>query len=324
MSKREIFGGSGRPEADNPEAITTAETALPRAADLSPQHDTMPRRPHLVSIAITAMALAGLITGVRDVGQAPAATHNAMGRGVTIALVHGLGSRPEHWFLTARHLARDHRVVLISLPGHGSSEMLEPFSLERAVESLDAALAGEGPVVLVGHSIGGLVATAEALAHPERVRALVLVETALRPQVGPDERAAILGALDSDYRGLLRAVYTSFGRDSAQGIELYDEAAALDSTAIKPWIRLAISADLSVPVEQLKMPVLAVLAERSWPIGEAWRATADTLGYSRIPVLQPLRIEGCGHFVMLDRPVDLAEAIARFAAHPDGEPIARR
>ena len=52
--------------------------------------------------------------------------------------------------------------------------MPEPFSLDQAAAALDAALASRGPepVVLVGHSLGGLVCAAEAIQHPQRVRAL--------------------------------------------------------------------------------------------------------------------------------------------------------
>jgi pimeloyl-ACP methyl ester carboxylesterase len=105
---------------------------------------------------------------------------------------------------------------------------------------------------------------------------------------------------------------------------LYGEVASLDSSMVKPWIRLATSADLSAAAAALQPPTLAVLAERSWPKGEPWSETARALGYDRIPRLEPLRIEGCGHFVMLDRPVELADAIARFAATPDRAPIAAR
>ena len=102
------------------------------------------------------------------------------------------------------------------------------------------------------------------------MRGLVLVETALAPQVTTEERAGMLAALDADYQGLLRAAYESFGRDSTQGIELYHEVAGLDSTSIKPWIRLALSADLSHEARALRVPVLAALAERSWEPGESW------------------------------------------------------
>jgi pimeloyl-ACP methyl ester carboxylesterase len=271
-------------------------------------------------------ALALALCGLRGLDAPAPPFHDAFGRGSTVVLLHGLGSSAGHWLPTARRLARRHRVVLVDLPGHGESAMPAPFSLDRAVEALDQALASESrvPVVLVAHSIGGLVATAEALEHPRRIRGLVLVETALRPQFEGAERDAMLSALDHDYQALLRSAYAAFGRDSAQGAALYAEVAALDSTSIKPWIRLALTADLSERVARLEPPVLVVLAARSWPVGEPWRQTARELGYTRLPRIQAARLDRCGHFIMLDRPAELAEAIERFIAHPDGEPVAAR
>src|SRR5258706_198106 len=132
-----------------------------------------PRR-HLLHVGITLAVVLTILASARGVGPAQPPFHAAFGHGPTIALVHGLGSRPEHWLKTARLLARDHRVVLIELPGHGDSPMADPLSLDRAADVLDAALAADSreSVVLVGHSIGGLVCAAEALRHPARVRAL--------------------------------------------------------------------------------------------------------------------------------------------------------
>ncbi len=276
-------------------------------------------------LLVLLVALAGLLARRGSDGRpAPVAT-TVMGKGPTIVLVHGLGGRAGHWLPCARLLARDHRVVLVDLPGHGASAMPEPFSLERAAQALDLALADEpGPVVLVGHSVGGLVAAQEALDHPGRVRALVLVETALRPQLEGAERDTMLKALDTDYQQVLRTAYESFGRDSAQGHMLYEEVAALEPAYVKPWIRLALSLNISVRMSHLRAPLLAVFAERSWGKDEAWADASRALGYDRVPRVEPVRIEGCGHFVMLDQPARLASLIARFSAGPDTVPVATR
>jgi pimeloyl-ACP methyl ester carboxylesterase len=279
-------------------------------------------RVRLVLLASIVLAL----FAARNLAPPRPSASGAFGRGPTIVLVHGLGSRADHWLPVARLLARRHRVRLVDLPGHGQSEMPAPFSLARATEALNAALALEenNPVVLVGHSLGGLVATAATLQHPEQVRALVLVETALKPQLEGADRDAALQALDHDYQGLLREAYGAFGRDSIQGAALYADVARMDPAVIKPWIRLALNTDLSQDVARLDVPLLVVLAPRSWPHGEAWPITAKALGYERIPQLRTMRIDGCGHFVMLDCPAELAEAIERFADAPQGMQFAAR
>src|SRR5262245_51910460 len=112
---------------------------------------------HAVRVFILA-AIAALIFGAHALAPPPPSASGAFGRGPTIVLVHGLGSDAEHWLPTARLLAHKNRVVLVDLPGHGMTAMPAPFSLEQAVASLDAAIAREGstPVILVGHSLGGL------------------------------------------------------------------------------------------------------------------------------------------------------------------------
>ena len=272
-------------------------------------------------------AMLAVIAAMRSVSPPAPSASAAFGRGPTVVLVHGLGSRDEHWLPAARLLARDHRVVMVDLPGHGASPMPDPFSLDRAAVALDLALeheCGSTPCILVGHSIGGLVATAVALEHPERLRGLVLVETALRSQLEGEARDTVLAALDEDYQGLLRTVYVAFGRDSAQGRALYQDVAAMDPAIIKPWVRVALTTDLSESVARLQVPVLAILAERSWPEGEPWDTAAEALGYSLIPHVRGERVAGCGHFVMLDRPATVAQLIAGFAADPTGSLTAMR
>src|SRR5262245_8636698 len=242
-----------------------------------------------------------------------------MGHGPTIGLVHGLGSDANDWLPVARDLARDHRVVLVELPGHGLAPMSTPFALEQAALALDRAMDEQArePAVLVGHSVGGLWAAAEALRSPQRVRGLVLVETALAPQVTKAEADTLLASFDRDWEGTLHSVYSSFGRDSLQGEMLWAKASQVERATMRAWIPVALSSDLSDEAAGLAMPVLAVLAPRSWEASETWEHAAKALGYARIPRLRGMRIENCGHFVMLDRPKRLADAVRRFSASVD-------
>ena len=86
---------------------------------------------------------------------------------------------------------------------------------------------------------------------------------------------------------------------------------------MRAWIPVALSTDLSDEAAGLVMPVLALLAPRSWEQDETWEHAAKALGYSHIPKLRGMRVENCGHFVMLDRPKRLADAVRRFSASVD-------
>lgn len=281
----------------------------------------MLRRFLLVALPVAALAL---LLGREVWLRQRTAALGAFGTGPEVVLVHGLGSTAEHWLPMARDLARDHRVVLTELPGHGLADMPRPLTLAGAAAALDRAIAEQcdGPVVLVGHSVGGLVAAAEALRSPGRVRALVLVETALKPQATPEERDGLLAALERDYRGTLHESYVPFGRDSAQGEALFGEAVRHEPQVMKEWIRLALTEDLSAGIERLQVPLLVVLSARSWADSESWQACGEALGYARARGASPVRVEDTGHFVMLDRPALLANLVRRFARERDVDALA--
>src|SRR5438552_1214348 len=103
------------------------------------------------------------------------------GTGPTLVLVHGLGGSHVNWMAVAPALARDARVLAVDLAGFGRTPLGERSAdvhanrilLDRFLEGVAA-----GPAVLVGNSMGGLVAMMEAALAPERVAGLVLVAPA--------------------------------------------------------------------------------------------------------------------------------------------------
>ena len=103
--------------------------------------------------------------------------------------IHGAGAGAALWSMVLARVARHTHAVAIDLPGHGPSEVgARPLTLERYRDAV-GGLAGTlclGPSVLVGHSLGALVAIAAALAWPDKVRALVLCAAAPRMTVDPE------------------------------------------------------------------------------------------------------------------------------------------
>jgi pyruvate dehydrogenase E2 component (dihydrolipoamide acetyltransferase) len=99
----------------------------------------------------------------------------ARGEGAPIVFLHGFGADLNGWRPVHRLLPETQPALAIDLPGHGLSPLGEEASFEALVEAARAALIEEGVSAahLVGHSLGGAVAT--ALAHDPKVKALSLM-----------------------------------------------------------------------------------------------------------------------------------------------------
>lgn len=135
---------------------------------------------------------------------------------VTLVMVHGFAASLHAWEPWVARLEGDYRLVSLDLPGHGLTRAPEGYqsSPEGQVEVVDALAAELGlpPFVLAGNSMGGGVAWRYALAHPEKVRGLVLVNAAGWPQSaegegegGGDSRPMVFKLLENPLgRSLLR------------------------------------------------------------------------------------------------------------------------
>jgi pimeloyl-ACP methyl ester carboxylesterase len=122
-----------------------------------------------------------------------------MGQGEPVILVHGLAGSWQNWLENIPHLARDHRVLALDLPGHGASP--EP-PWEIAIPAYGRFLhdfcerLGIGTCALIGNSMGGFISTEMAIREPGRVENLVLVAAAgVTYARMRREPAAVLGRL---------------------------------------------------------------------------------------------------------------------------------
>ena len=98
-----------------------------------------------------------------------------------ILLVHCYTCSMAYWQRLQPLLVRDRRVIAVDLLGHGDSEKpKEGYSMEHQADTIAQALdALDAPRVLaVGQSLGGPVVTALAQRHPERIRGLVIMDSA--------------------------------------------------------------------------------------------------------------------------------------------------
>lgn len=140
--------------------------------------------------------------------------HEYGGTGKTIVLLHGFLGSSTYWSRMAPNLvAAGYKVLAIDLLGFGKSHKPEDanYDYKDHTEFIEQALVRNGihsPFVLVGHSMGAVIAKRFALAHHTKIERLVL----LHPPLYRDEREArtVIRGSNSIYRFLLDSRYRDF------------------------------------------------------------------------------------------------------------------
>jgi pimeloyl-ACP methyl ester carboxylesterase len=106
--------------------------------------------------------------------------HQVSGEGTPVILTHGFSAHSGSWAFQAGPIAARHKLILWDVPGHGSSPCHEPPAMDgfadamaRVLDHLRIDRAHVG-----GISMGGMIALAFALGHPDRLRSLTLADTA--------------------------------------------------------------------------------------------------------------------------------------------------
>jgi pimeloyl-ACP methyl ester carboxylesterase len=109
--------------------------------------------------------------------------------GPRLLLLHGIGSRGVSWLPVVERLSREFRLIAPDLRGHGESGKpgigYQIADYANDLENLLAALAVDRPLIL-GHSLGGLVAWEWASRNPRRAAAIVIEDSPLQPSDSDD------------------------------------------------------------------------------------------------------------------------------------------
>ena len=238
-------------------------------------------------------------------------------------LLHGVAHAGRQWDFFARAVDGRLRLIAPDARGHGdSAKPADGYAPGDFVADIVAILdALEHPrAVVVGHSMGGSHALAFALAHPDRVSHLVVIDTGPVLESAGRERTRRLTATrperfatPADAEAYLRATSPGYGdeiyphrvawllRPTAEGLVWRSDAAALDQ------ILRGSRSDLWERLGEVAAPTLLVRGTH----GYLARQTALEM-VVRVPDARLLELDA-GHNVQLDRPVELADAVVAFA-----------
>jgi pimeloyl-ACP methyl ester carboxylesterase len=262
------------------------------------------------------------------------------GSGGWLILLHGLASQAHIWDLVAPHLTDAFRVIAIDQRGHGLSDRPDSgYDFATVASDLDAILKALeiNRAVLAGHSWGGNVAVQYAADQPDRVSGLVLIDGGFL-QIGDRldwptvekflEPPDLIGTPADEFRADMKMWMGSAWSPEAEAITLQNFEIRADGT-IAP--RLQKSNHMQVvralwehrPSElwaRIACPVLMIPAVAPEPHDERTRDTLENkrrnvaAAEARLTHRQTIWMNDTVHDIPLQRPVELAEAIKRFAA----------
>ncbi|MGB1238316.1 MAG: alpha/beta fold hydrolase [Pseudomonadales bacterium] len=110
--------------------------------------------------------------------------YTVAGSGPAIVLVHGVGLRAEAWQQQVDALSQHNTVYALDMPGHGQSELLSnpEADLQAYVDAIASWIASEvkAPVILMGHSMGSMIALHFAVRYPQWCRGAVALNAVYR------------------------------------------------------------------------------------------------------------------------------------------------
>jgi len=240
------------------------------------------------------------------------------GQGPTLLLLHGANDQAGAWYRIAPALARERRVLIPDLPGHGeSAPAAGPLAVTDLLAGVDAVLAAEAPgerVTVVGNSLGGFLALLLAERHPERVAHVVLVNGAAVTTGGG--QVELLPKTRDEARAAL-AKLTAPGAPAPPGFVLDDLVRRGPGS---PLARL-----LQSPVAELALD--GRLAEIRTPVSLIW-GEADQLlpaSYARalqaqLPLARLTPLPACGHIPQRECPERFLAALEAALAQPPALP----
>ena len=215
------------------------------------------------------------------------------------------------WDSQVAEFAKTNRVVTIDLPGHGESGLARKnWSIESFGDDVKTVVTKLNlkRVVLVGSSMGGPIALEAARRMPERVVAIVPVDTLqnVEQRVPADQLEAAMKQLRADYKGAVTALTNQFffapGTSAAVRNRVLSDATSRPPDIAIPILEAIFAYDPIPALRELKVPIRAINSDRVPTNLEANRKYA--------PQFDAAIIKGVGHYPMLEEPARFNQLLA--------------
>ena len=232
------------------------------------------------------------------------------GSGPPLILTHGYSSTSAMWQGQIEALSKRHRLILWDMRGHGQSDYPDdPSAYSEALTVGDIAAlldeVGAAKAIVGGLSLGGYMSLAFYRAHPERVRALLIIDT------GPGFKK------DDAREAWNRRAHDTADRFEQHGLDVLKSASRerssvshRDASGLARAARGMLTQRDARVIEllpEIKVPSLVVVGADDTP----FLAASDYMA-AKIPGAQKAVIPAAGHAVNIDQPQAFIDAVVPF------------
>ena len=249
--------------------------------------------------------------------------YETRGEGPPVVLIHGLGLNRHMWDWFVDAFSANHQVVTFDLLGHGDSDKpVGPYRMAQFTDQI-AELCTHlklGPVALAGFSLGGIINRAMALAHPDMVRAIAVVNS--YHDRTDAQREAVMKRVDqarehgptATVEAALERWFTpEFGSAHPEVLDQVRQWVTANDAQVYPHLyhlMAACDADYVTSVADIRCPAL-IIASADDPGNTP--AMAEAMG-AVIPNARVEVLPGLRHMGLSERPEDYYALIEPFFA----------
>lgn len=223
-----------------------------------------------------------------------------------LVFVHGWGCDSRYWRAQVPYFEKKYRVVTLDLAGHGHSGSgrtgytMKSFGedVEAVVRAVDAR-----NVILIGHSMGGIVIAEAARLKPDRVLGLIGVDTLqdVEYPLTPEALEKMTAPLKQDFAAGCRAFVQSMllpGKDARLSDWIVSDMSSarpdVALSAMNEMMGMYLSREVSVLFDAIRVPVVCVNADL-WPVNQESNRR-------HMKSFDVIFIKGSDHFLMMNQP----------------------
>lgn len=239
----------------------------------------------------------------------------------TVVFIHGAANDHSVWSLQSRYYAyHGWNALAVDLPGHGKSAGTALATIGDLAgwiaQLLDAV--GAKDVTLVGHSMGSLVALETAARHPERIKRIALIASAVPMQVSE----ALLNTSKANDHAAYEMINVFAHSNTAQlggnrvpGMWMMGSAMRLMERSGDGVLYADFSACNNYAAgleaaQKLKCPVLMILGKRD--LMTPMKVARDVI--SKLADVKVVALDGAGHSLMAEKPDEVLDSLISFLA----------